>query len=79
MKVAIQQLVHEPAGNAGPTDGGHFARGKGGRIAVDMGAEPRRDRAPVAADIEGQVVNGAVKASEAVSVFVVVERGTGLG
>lgn len=44
-----------------------------------MGPEPGRDRAPLAAEIEGQVINGAVKALEAAHVFVVVERGAGLG
>lgn len=44
-----------------------------------MGAEPGRDGAPFAADVEGQVINGAVQAREAAHVFVVVERGAGLG
>lgn len=79
MEVAFEQLVHQPAGNAGPTHRRHFPCGRRERITVDMGAEPGGDGTPFAADIEGQVVDGAVEAREAVCVFVVVERGAGLG
>lgn len=79
MKVAVEYLIDEPARNCGAADGCHFFGRLGGSVTVDMGGEPRGYLAPVAADVEGEVVDGAVKAAETVGVFVVVEGGAGLG
>ena len=79
MEVAVQEFVDEPAGYAGAANGGHLFRDACGGVAVDIWGQPWRDSAPVFADVEGEVVDGAVKAREAGGVFVVIEGGAGLG
>lgn len=48
-------------------------------VAIHKRAEPRWYGEPILANVKREVINGAVKAREAVHIFTVVKRGTGLG
>lgn len=78
MEIAVQQLVYEPPGDTGTAHCHHFSR-LSVSVAVNKRAEPRWDSKPILANVEREVINGAIKAIEAAHIFTVVKRGTGLG
>ena len=79
MEVAVQNLVDDPSGNAGAADGCHLFGTNGMSVLVNVRSKPGRDAFPVLADVEAEVVNGAIEAVEARSIFIIVERGSGHG
>lgn len=78
MEEAIEDLIDEPAGDARATYGGHLFGWISRGVFINGRSEPRRYGAPFSPDIEGKVVDRAVKAREAVDVLVVVKGGSGL-
>ena len=73
-KVAIEDLVNEPAGDKSSTDRGHLLCWVREGIFVDVGSEPWRDGGPVPTDAEGEIFDSAIETVKAIGVFVVVER-----
>lgn len=79
MKEAIKQLICKPTRYARAADGSHLLGRICSSIFVDGWGEPGRNGAPLAANVEGEVIDRAIETREAADVFVIVERGAGLG
>ncbi len=77
MKVAVKYFINEPARDAGSANSSHFFRLGCGSFFVYLRCEPGGYRAPVAAEVESKVINGAVKTLKTIGVFVVVEGSAG--
>ena len=73
MEVAIEKLVHEPAGDVSAANSCHFLGNDCWRFAVDVWSKPLGSHVPVFADVKCKVVDSTVEAGEACGVFVVVE------
>ncbi len=79
MKVAVKYFIDEPSRDAGTADSRHFFGRGCGSLFIYLGCEPRGYGAPLAADVEGEIVDGAVETLKTVGVFIIVEGGTGEG
>ncbi len=74
MEALVENLVHNPTDNDGPSDCGHLLFPRLDCVGTNITLDPRWQRAPVLADVKGEIVDGAVESIEPGRILAVVKR-----